>query len=436
MSQSQNAGGAGGTESPRAAQVMRPVRRVVVTGLGAVTPLGVGVPAFWDGLRKGTSGAATITLFDPAEYPVKFGCEVKGFDPAQHFDRKEARHLDRTVQFTLVASDEARRDAGIDFDRVDRERCGAIVGSGIGGLWTIEEETRTLIAKGMKRVSPFFVPMMMLNAASGQLAIRHGLKGVNVAVASACATGNHAIGLAMQQIRHGYADLMMAGGAEAALTPIGLAGFCQARALSTRNDAPQKASRPFDKDRDGFVFGEGAGILVLEDYDHAKKRGAKIYCELAGFGQTDDAFHITAPEEKGDGAYRAMKVALEDAGAALTDVSYVNAHGTSTDLNDKMETAAIKRLFGDHARRLAVSSTKSMHGHCLGAAGGVEAVASIMAMKESIAPPTINYETKDPDCDLDYVPNEARPLKMSVVLSNSFGFGGHNACIALRRLDG
>jgi len=278
--------------------------------------------------------------------------------------------------------------------------------------------------------------MMMINAASGQLAIRHGLKGPNFTVASACATSNHAIGLALQQIRHGYADLMIAGGAEAALAPIGLAGFCQARALSTRNDAPERASRPFDKDRDGFVFGEGAGVLVLEDLEHAKKRGARIYCEMAGFGQTDDAFHITAPEEKGDGAYRAMKVALEDAGALLTDVSYINAHGTSTDLNDKMETAAIKRLFGDHAHKIAVSSTKSMHGHLLGAAGGVEAIASVMAIKDKIAPPTINYETKDPECDLDYVPNEARAMEMHVVISNSFGFGGHNACIALRRFEG
>jgi len=419
-----------------AGERQRVLRRVVVTGLGAVTPLGVGVPAFWDGIKKGKSGAARISLFDPSEYPVQFGCEVKGYDPEKHFDRKEVRHLDRTVQFALVASEEARRDAALDFDRVDRERCGAIVGSGIGGLWTIEEETRTLIAKGMKRVSPFFVPMMMLNAASGQLAIRHGLKGPNLAVASACATGNHAIGLALQQIRHGYADLMIAGGAEAALTPIGLAGFCQARALSKRNDAPEKASRPFDKDRDGFVFGEGAGLLVLEDLEHAKKRGAKIYCELAGFGQTDDAFHITAPDEQGDGAYRAMKVAVEDAAAALRDVSYINAHGTSTELNDKMETAAIKRLFGEHARKLAVSSTKSQVGHLLGAAAGVEAVVTALAIRDKIAPPTINQETPDPECDLDYVPNEARPLEIDLALSNSFGFGGHNACVALRKFTG
>lgn len=424
MSQSQNAGN------------MRPIRRVVVTGLGAVTPLGVGVPAFWDGLKAGKSGAAKLTLFDASEYPVTFGCEVKGYDPEKHFERKEVRHLDRTVQFAIVASEEARRDAGIDFDRVDRERCGAIVGSGIGGLWTVEDETRTLIAKGMKRVSPFLVPMMMINAASGQLAIKHGLKGPNFTVGSACATGNHAIGMGLQQIRHGYADLIIAGGAEAALTPIGLAGFCQARALSRRNDAPERASRPFDKDRDGFVFGEGAGLLVLEELEHAKKRGAKIYCELVGFGQTDDAFHITAPDEKGDGAYRAMKIAVEDGGAQLKDVTYINAHGTSTELNDKMETAAIKRLFAEHAYKIGVSSTKSMVGHLLGAAAGVEAVATAMAIKDKIAPPTINQETKDPDCDLDYVPNESRPLDIDVALSNSFGFGGHNACIALRRYRG
>ena len=409
---------------------------MVVTGLGAVTPLGVGVPAFWDGIKAGKSGAGTITIFDPSPFPVTFGCEVKGYDPEKHFERKEARHLDRTVQFALVASEEARRDSGLDLDRVDRERCGAIVGSGIGGLWTIEEETRTLIAKGVRRVSPFFVPMMMINAASGQLAIKHGLKGPNVTVASACATGNHALGLAMQQIRHGYADLMFAGGAEAALSPIGLAGFCQARALSTRNDAPEKASRPFEKNRDGFVFGEGAGLLVLESLDHARARNARIYCELAGFGQTDDAFHITAPDEQGDGAFRAMKIALADSGARPQDVHYINAHGTSTELNDKMETVAIKRLFGDHARKLAVSSTKSMVGHLLGAAAGVEAIATALAIRDKIAPPTINYETPDPDCDLDYVPNEARSLPIDVALSNSFGFGGHNACIALRRFNG
>ncbi|MBI3725705.1 beta-ketoacyl-[acyl-carrier-protein] synthase II, partial [bacterium] len=295
------------------------------------------------------------------------------------------------------------------------------------------EECRTLSAKGMRRVSPFLVPMMMINAASGQLAIRHGLRGPNLCVSSACATGNHAIGIAFQQIRHGYADLMFAGGAEAALTPIGLAGFCQARALSTRNDSPERASRPFDKNRDGFVFGEGAGMLVLESLDHAKKRGARIYAELAGFGQTDDASHITAPHEHGEGAWKAMKIAVEDAGAATTEVSYINAHGTSTELNDKMETAAIKRLFGPHAYKLAVSSTKSEVGHLLGAAGGIEAIATTMAVKEKLAPPTINYETKDPECDLDYVPNEARPLEIDVALSNSFGFGGHNACIALRR---
>jgi 3-oxoacyl-[acyl-carrier-protein] synthase II len=409
---------------------------VVVTGLGAVTPHGVGVPQFWDGVKKGKSGVAKLKLFDASEYPVQFGAEVKDYEPEKHFDRKEVRHLDRTVQFSLVASEEARRDAGLDLDRIDRERAGAIVGSGIGGLWTTEEECRTLIAKGMKRVSPFLVPMMMINAASGQLAIKHGLKGPNMTVASACATGNHALGIAMQQIRHGYADLMFAGGAEAALTPIGLAGFCQARALSKRNDSPETASRPFDKDRDGFVFGEGAGLMVLEELEHAKKRGAKIYCELAGFGQTDDAFHITAPAESGEGAFRAMKLAIEDAGAKLSDVHYVNAHGTSTELNDKMETAAIKRLFGEHAYKLAVSSTKSMVGHLLGAAAGVEAIVTAMAIKEGIAPPTINYTTKDPDCDLDYVPNEARSVPIDVAISNSFGFGGHNACVALRRFEG
>jgi 3-oxoacyl-[acyl-carrier-protein] synthase II len=340
------------------------------------------------------------------------------------------------VQFALVAADEARKDAGLDFDRVDRDRTGAIVGSGIGGLWTIEEETRNLITKSHRRVSPFLVPMMMINAASGQLAIRFGIRGPNFTTSSACATGNHAIGIALQQIRHGYADVMFAGGAEAAMTPVGFAGFSQARALSKRNDAPEKASRPFDKDRDGFVFGEGAGLLILEDLEHAQKRGAKIYAELAGFGATDDAFHITAPQESGDGAVRAMKVALEDGGIDLKSVSYINAHGTSTDLNDKMETAAIKKLFGEHAYRLAVSSTKSEIGHLLGAAAGVEAVVTALAIRDRIAPPTINYTTKDPECDLDYVPNEARPLEIEAAISNSFGFGGHNACVALRRFSG
>jgi 3-oxoacyl-[acyl-carrier-protein] synthase II len=415
---------------------MRPIRRVVITGMGAVTPLGVGVPSFWDGVKRGLSGIAKITLFDASTFPVQIGSEVKGWEPEKHFDRKEARHLDRVVQFALVAAEEARADAGLDFDRVDRTRCGAIVGSGIGGLTTIEEECHALFERGLKRVSPFLVPMMMINGASGQLAIRHGLRGPNFTVASACATGNHALGIAMQQIRHGYADLMFAGGSEAALTQIGFAGFCQARALSKRNDAPEKASRPFDKDRDGFVFGEGAGVLILEDLEHAQRRGARIHAEIVGFGQTDDAFHITAPQDGGDGAFRAMKLAVEDAGVELANVTYVNAHGTSTELNDKMETAAIKRLFGDHARRLAVSSTKSQIGHLLGAAAGVEAIVTVRALEEKIAPPTINYTTKDPDCDLDYVPNEARPLEIDVALSNSFGFGGHNACVALRRFSG
>ena len=412
---------------------MRPERKVVVTGLGAVTPLGVGVAASWDGVKAGRSGAAPITLFPTEDFPVRFAAEVKGFEPEKHFERKEARHLDRYVQFALVAADEAKRDAGIDLDRLDRSRAGAVIGSGIGGLWTTEEQCRTLHEKGPRRVSPFLVPMMMINAAAGQLAIRFGLTGSNVCVSSACATGNHALGLALQQIRHGYADLMFAGGSEAALTPIGLAGFCAARALSKRNDAPTAASRPFDKDRDGFVFGEGAGVLVLESEEHARARGARVYCELAGFAQTDDAHHITAPAETGEGAFHAMRLALEDARADVEAVQYVNAHGTSTELNDKMETAAIKRLFGERARRIAVSSTKSMIGHLLGAAAGVEAVVTALAIREGVAPPTINYTTPDPDCDLDYVPNEARALSIDVAISNSFGFGGHNACVALRR---
>ena len=409
-------------------------RRVVVTGLGTVSPYGVGVPTLWESVRAGKSGIGLITRFDTADFPVKFGGEVKGFDPEQHFDKKEARHLDRVTQFALVAAEEARKDAGLDLSQVDRLRAGAIIGSGIGGLETTEDQVLTLRDKGVRRVTPFLVPMMMINAPGGQVAIAMGLRGPNFCVSSACASANHALGLAFHTIRYGHAELMFAGGSEAALTPIGLAGFCAARALSKRNEAPEQASRPFDKDRDGFVFSEGAGVLVLEEYEHAKRRGARIYAELAGFGNTDDAFHITAPHEEGDGAARAMAEALTDAGIGPADVQYVNAHGTSTDLNDRLETMAIKRVFGDHARKLAISSSKSMHGHLLGASGGVESIVTAMALHEQVAPPTINYTTPDPDCDLDYVPNTARPMAIEAALSNTFGFGGHNATLLFRRL--
>lgn len=408
-------------------------RRVVVTGVGAVSPLGVGAGVLWDGVRAGKSGIAPITRFDTSDFPIKFGGEVKGFDPEQHFDRKDVRHLDRVTQFALVAAREARQDAKLDLDAVDRARVGAIIGSGIGGLETTEDQTLTLHQKGVRRVSPFLVPMMMINAPGGQVAIDMGLRGPNFCVSSACASANHAIGLAFHQIRYGHAEVIFAGGSEAALTPIGLAGFCAARALSKRNDAPEKASRPFEKDRDGFVFSEGAGVLVLEELEHAQRRGARIYAELVGFGNTDDAFHITAPHSEGDGAARAMAQALQDAGMRPDEVQYINAHGTSTDLNDRLETMAIKRVFGDHARKLAISSSKSMHGHLLGASGGVESIVAVKAIEAQLAPPTINYETPDPDCDLDYVPNTARPMAIQAVLSNTFGFGGHNATLLFKK---
>lgn len=404
-------------------------RRVVVTGMGAVSPFGLGVSTLWDNVKAGRSGIAPIEMFDTSDFPVKFGGEVKGYDPLQHFEKKEARHLDRVSQFALICAEEARADAELDLDSVDRTRVGCLIGSGIGGLDTTEKQVQTLHTRGVRRVSPFLVPMMMINAAAGQVAIRLGLRGPNFCVSSACASANHALGLAMEMVRYGRADIVFAGGSEAALVPVGLAGFCSARALSKRNDEPEKASRPFDKNRDGFVFSEGAALLVLEEREAALARGAKIYCELSGFCNTDDAFHITAPHEEGEGASRAMQGVIADAGLTPSDIDYINAHGTSTALNDKLETMAIKRVFGDHASKLAISSTKSMHGHLLGASGAVESVVTAMAMKEGLAPPTINYETPDPECDLDYVPNEARSLTIRAAVSNTFGFGGHNACL-------
>jgi 3-oxoacyl-[acyl-carrier-protein] synthase II len=409
------------------------IRRVVITGMGAVSPFGLGVPALWEGVKAGKSAIGPISLFDTKDFPVTFAGEVRGFDPEAHFEKKEVRHLDRVTQFAIVSSQEARKDAGLDLDAVDRTRVGAVIGSGIGGLDTTEQQVLTLHQKGVRRVSPFLVPMMMINAPTGQVAISLGLLGPNFCVSSACASANHAIGVGMMTIRAGAADVMFVGGSEAALTPIGLAGFCSARALSKRNDAPTKASRPFDKDRDGFVFGEGCGVLCIEEREHALKRGARIYAELSGFGNTDDAFHITAPHEQGDGASRAMQVALKDAGLQPSDITYINAHGTSTELNDKLETMAIKRVFGDHAKALAISSTKSMIGHLLGAAGGVEAIVTALAIHEKLAPPAINLDTPDPECDLDYIPHTARPLDIEAAISNTFGFGGHNAVLLLER---
>lgn len=404
------------------------LRRVVVTGLGAVSPFGLGVDKLWAGLKAGESAIRPIELFDVSDFPVKFAGEVKDYTGLDHFEKKQLRHLDRVTQFALLCADEAIKDSGIDLDAADRTRIGAIVGSGIGGLDTTEKQVLTLHNRGVRRVSPFLVPMMMINASSGEVAIRHGLKGPNFCVSSACASGNHALGLAMQMIRYGMADAVLAGGSEAALTPIGLAGFCAARALSKRNEEPTKASRPFDKDRDGFVFGEGGALLFLESLEHAQARGAKIYAEFTGFSNTDDAGHITAPSEDGEGARRAIQGALEDAKLEPTAIDYVNAHGTSTSLNDVMETRAIKDVFGEHAYKLAVSSTKSMIGHLLGASASVEAVIMAKAIQEGIAPPTINHDEPDPECDLDYVPNQAREMEIKHAISNSFGFGGHNTC--------
>jgi 3-oxoacyl-[acyl-carrier-protein] synthase II len=407
------------------------IRRVVVTGLGTVNPLAHNVPNYWAGLLAGQSGIAPITLFDTAAFKVKFAGEVKNWTTEGRIEPKLAKHLDRYAQFALAAAGEAVRESGIDFSKEDPFRCGSMVGSGIGGLFTWEEQHSIHLTRGPSRISPFTIPKMIANAASGTISIEYGLMGPNTAVATACSTAAHAIGDAFHTIKWDHADIMVCGGAEAGITPMGLGGFIACRALSTRNDDPPRASRPFDKDRDGFVLGEGAGILVLEEYEHAKKRGAPIYCEILGSGNTADANHITAPHPEGAGASRAMINAIKEAGWNLNDLDYLNAHGTSTELGDKAETLAVKKVFGPHAYKLAISSTKSMVGHLLGASGGVEAIACALMLKHGILHPTINYTTPDPDCDLDYVPNQPRERRIKKVLSNSFGFGGHNASLAL-----
>lgn len=408
-------------------------RRIVITGMGAVTPIGIGLTEYWDALKSGRSGAGKVTFFDTADYTSQIDSEVKNFDPEKYIDKKSVRRMDRFTQFAIAAAEMAIKDAKLDQPGIDPERVGIIVGSGIGGLSTIEEEHSVLKERGARRVSPFLIPRLITNIAPGEIAIRWGFLGPNYAVSSACATSNHAIGDALRLLRYGDADVIVAGGSEAAITPLGYAGFCSARTLSTRNDEPQKASRPFDLNRDGFVMGEGAGIVVLETLEHAVARGATIYAELAGYGATDDAYHITAPNPEGTSAVKAMKLALKDAGVEPHEVQYINAHGTSTNLNDKTETKALKMVFGDHAKKLAISSTKSMTGHLLGAAGVVELVATVLCMKNNTAHPTINYETPDPECDLDYVPNTARPMKIDCALSNSLGFGGHNAVLVVKR---
>jgi 3-oxoacyl-[acyl-carrier-protein] synthase II len=409
-------------------------RRVAVTGLGAVTPLGATVEEFWAATLAGKSGIAPIEHFDVSKYPVRFGGYCKSFDPARFLDHKAAKTSDRFVHLAVGAADMALEDAGLrPREEKDPSRMGAIVGSGIGGVDEIYEQTSRLLSRGPDRVSPFFVPKMMINAAAGALAIRYGISGPNFATSSACAASSHAIAMAAGLIRSGIADVMLAGGSEAACGHLGFAGFCAARALSTRNEAPAEASRPFDKDRDGFVLGEGAGMLVLEEMGRARARGARIYAELAGVGLSDDAHHMTAPEPEGRGAARAMRLALEDAGLAPEDIQLVSAHGTSTQLGDVAETVAIKAVFGEHARRLAVTATKSQIGHLLGASGVIGLISAILAIRDGVAPPTINYRTPDPACDLDYVPNEPRPLAVRAAIANSFGFGGHNASLAVRR---
>jgi 3-oxoacyl-[acyl-carrier-protein] synthase II len=410
--------------------------RVVVTGLGALTPLGNSADEFWAALQEGKSGVGPITRFDATDYPTRIAGEVRGFDPLTYVDKKEARRLDPYLQYAVAGAVMAVEDAGLDVSKLDANRFGVLVGSGIGGITTLLETHKTLLSRGPDRVSPFFIPMLIINMASGLISMRFGAKGPNSSVVTACATGNHAIGDATRLIQYGHADVMIAGGAEAIIVDLCFAGFCSMKAMSTRNDEPQKASRPFDAGRDGFVCGEGAGLMVLESLEHATRRGARIYGEIIGYGMTGDAHHMTAPDPEGDGAARAMAAALQDAGIAPADVGYINAHGTSTPYNDKFETLAIKRVFGEHAGRLAVSSTKSMTGHLLGAAGGIEAIATILALHHGVLPPTINYETPDPDCDLDYVPNKARKQDLEVGMSNAFGFGGTNATLAFRKYRG
>jgi 3-oxoacyl-[acyl-carrier-protein] synthase II len=407
--------------------------RVVVTGLGTISPLGLDVESTWQSALKGQSGVGVITRFDASQHETKFAAEVKGFDPEAILGRKDSRRMDRFVQFAVVATDQALKDSKLDINDSNRDRIGAIVGTGIGGVATFAAEAETLREKGPRRISPFLIPMILPDTAAGQIAIHFGLRGPNLAVTSACATGTNAVGEATAMIQRGTADVMIAGGTEACLTPLILAGFNALTALSTRNDDPAGASRPFDKNRDGFVAGEGSGVLILESEEHARARGAHIYGEILGYGITNDAYHITAPAENGAGAAKCMQMALNEAGLVAKDIDYLNAHGTSTQLNDKSETAAVKTVFGESAYDLAMSSTKSMHGHLLGAAGAVEAILCLKAMETGLMPPTINYETPDPACDLDYIPNQARAKTLNRIMSNSFGFGGHNGSIIFGR---
>ncbi len=411
-------------------------RRVAVTGVGLLTPLGLGTEETWEAVRSGKSGITRISAFDPSAYNCQIAGEVKDFDPTRYIDRKEIKKMGRFIQFAIAATEFALSASGLKIDKSSAERSGVYIGSGIGGFEVIEREHKILLERGPGRISPFFIPATIINLAAGYVSIRTGAKGPNSATATACTSSAHAVGDSFKIIQRNDADVMICGGAEAPITEMGIGGFAAMRALSQRNDEPGRASRPWDRDRDGFVVGEGAGILILEELEFARKRGANILAEIVGYGMTADAFHMTAPSEDGDGAFRVMRLALKDAGLRPEQVGYINAHGTSTPLGDKLETLAIKRAFGEHARKLAVSSTKSMMGHLLGGAGGVEAGITILAMRDGVLPPTINYECPDPECDLDYIPNEARQAQVEYALSNSFGFGGTNGCIIFKRYSG
>lgn len=411
--------------------------RIVITGMGVVSPLGIGLEPFWKSLMEGRSGAGKITFFDVSNYPCKIAAEVKDFDPAKFIEKKKIKRMDRFTQFAMAATKMAMEDSGLDLSKENPERIGVIVGSGIGGLQTIEEEFAVLTARGPKRVTPFLIPKLIANMASGEIAIQYGFSGPNYSVSSACATANNAIGESLNHLRYGDADIMICGGSEAAITRLGLSGFSQAGALAeSYNENPEKASRPFDKNREGFLMGEGAGVIILEREDHARNRGAKILAECAGYGLSNDAYHITTPSPGGESQAKAVELALKDAQISPEKINYINAHGTSTLINDKAETLVIKSVFGDRAKKIPVSSTKSMTGHLLGAAGGVELIATVLSMQKGAVHPTINYETPDSECDLDYVPNTARDWKVTCALSNSFGFGGHNAVLVVKSCHG